>query len=339
MANMDHHVTPMYIKTAKPAVPYDYRAPSPPPIFIPSTGWGAPIKVLPRYDNIDPASLSARDLAIITQNGTEQIAHDVTYQWTYESRRVAQPILDYLYLGPSTVVRDRQWLQEKGITMILAVRDLRQASLNLMAFDELARELGIEAQYVDASGDHELVHLFPAAVRMINDHMLRVYRDQAVPTFGDVKVDESDEVMVIDEARFRRGRVLVFCETGNDRSAGIVSAYLMAVLGMTAVQAMQFINRKRFCVCMREDLKRALATHEDILVAQRTVHRHELLGSSSLTSSGTVVVAGAGKRTKRGIDDTMDDDGDDGMTGIDIHQSSDRDRFLGRADMTPFVDA
>ncbi|KAI1741246.1 phosphatases II [Xylaria scruposa] len=333
---MDH--VPLYIKTAKPAVPYDYRAPSPPPIFIPSTGWGAPIKVVPRYDNIDPASLSARDLAIITQNGTEQIAHDATYQWTYESRRVAQPILDYLYLGPSTVVRDRQWLQEKGITMIIAVRDLRQASLNLMAFDELARELGIESRYVDASGDHELTHLFPAAVRTINDHVLRVYRDQAVQT-SDVDVRVESDAMVIDEARFRRGRVLVFCETGNDRSAGLVTAYLMAVLGVSAVQAMQFVNRKRFCVSMREDLKRALATYEDILLAQRTVHQHELGSGSSLVAAGSVSVSVAEKRTKRGIDDTMDDDGDDGMTGIDVHQSSDRDRFLGRADMTPFVDA
>ncbi|KAI0546404.1 phosphatases II [Xylaria curta] len=321
---MDH--APLSIKTAKPAVPYEYKAPSPPPVFIPSTGWGAPIKVVPRYDDIDPASLSARDLAIITQNGTEQIAHDATYQWTYESRRVAQPILDFLYLGPSTAVRDRQWLRETGITMILAVRDLRQASLNLMAFDELARELDIEAKYVDASGDHELTHLFPNAVRMINDHMLRVYRDQGLQT-AEVKVE--NDAMVIDEAKFRRGKVLVFCETGNDRSAGIASAYLMAVLGMSAVKAMQFITRKRFCVSMREDLKRALATYEDILLAQRTVHQHE--------------VAEGKKRTgekKRGFDDTMvDDDGDDGMSGIDVHQSADRDRFVGRMDLTPFVDA
>ncbi|KAI0449230.1 phosphatases II [Xylaria acuta] len=324
---MDRHMAPIYIKTAKPAVPYAYRAPSPPPIFIPSSGYGTPIKVVPRYDNIDPASLSARDLAIITQNSTEQIAHDSAYQWTYESRRMAQPILDYLYLGPSTVVRDRPWLQEHGITMILAVRDLRQASLNLMAFDESAQELGIEARYIDASGDQELIHLFPKAVRMINDHMLRIYREQAVPT-SDVRV--KDDAMVIDEARFRRGKVLVFCETGNDRSAGIVSAYLMAVLGMSAVQAIQFVNRMRFCVSMREDLKRALRTQEDILLAQRTVHQYELGSSTSGITE---------KRAKRGIDDTMDDDGDDGMTGMDTHQSSDRDRFLGRADLTPFIDA
>ncbi|KAI0435907.1 phosphatases II [Xylaria telfairii] len=321
----DSNAKSLYINTAKPAVPYNYRAPSPPPIFIPCSNWGAPIKVVPRYDNVDPASLSAQDLAIITQNGTVQIAYDSAHHWTYQSRRRAQPILDYLYLGPSTVVRDRQWLREQGITMIVAVRDVRQASLNLMAFDELAQELGIESQYVDVSSDYELIHLFPTAVRRINDHMLRVYREQAVHT-SDVKVD--NDAMVISKANFRRGKVLVFCETGNDRSAGMVGAYLMAVLGMDAITALQFINHKRFCVCVREGLKRALSAYEDILLAQRTVHRHEL-------DSGSTRVQ---KRAKRGIDDTMDDDGDDGMTGMDTHQSSDRDRFLGRADLTPFVD-
>ncbi|KAI0907169.1 protein-tyrosine phosphatase-like protein [Ustulina deusta] len=315
-----------YHQTAKPAARYTKRAPSPPPVLIPPTNWAVPMKVLPCYDNVDPSSLSKEDLAIITQNGLEQVAQDSAAHWTYESRRVAQPILDYVYLGPSSVVRNRQWLRDEGITMILAARDARQAGLNIMVFDKLAQEMGIELQYVDVSGYQELIRAFPSAVRMINDHMLRIYHEQAVePSHMNVQ----DGAMVIHEPTFKRGKVLVFCETGNDRSASVVSAYLMAVLGMSTVQVCQFINYKRFCVSMDEDLKHTLRAYEDILVAERTVHQHELASN----------IGPAQKKAKRGIDETVDDDGDDGMTGMHQYQSSDRDRFLGRDKFKPFTDS
>ncbi|KAF2969782.1 hypothetical protein GQX73_g3791 [Xylaria multiplex] len=318
---MSHH------PTAKPTTPYTKRPPSPPPVVIPATNWAVPMKIVPRYDNVDPVSLSKEDLAIITQNGLELVARDPAAFWTYKSRRDAQPVLDYLYLGPSSVARNRQWLQAHGITMILAARDARQAGLNIMAFDKLAQEMGIEARYVDVSGYHELIRAFPSVVRMINDHMLRIYREQAVTT---PIMDLRNGAMVIDEANFKRGKVLVYCETGNDRSAGIVCAYLMAVFGMSTVEVCQFINYQRFCVCMDEDLKHTLRAYEDILVAERTVHQHELLRSDLTTL--------ARKKVKRGIDETVDDDGDDDMTGMHQYQSSDRDRFLGRDSFVPFVD-
>ncbi|TGJ86453.1 hypothetical protein E0Z10_g2280 [Xylaria hypoxylon] len=317
-----------YRQMAKPTAPYTKRAPSPPPVLIPPTHWAVPMKIVPRYDNVDPASLSKEDLAIITQNGLELVAQDSAAHWTYESRRVAQSILDHIYLGPSSIARNRQWLREQGITMILAARDVRQAGLNIMAFDKLAQEMGIEARYVDVSGYHELIRAFPSAVRMINDHMLRIYREQAVETSN---MSVQNGAMVIDETTFKRGKVLIFCETGNDRSASIVCAYLMAVFGMSTVQVCQFINYKRFCVSMDEDLKHTLRAYEDILLAERTVHQHELLRSNLTTL--------VQKKAKRGIDETVDDDGDDGMTGMHQYQSSDRDRFLGRDNFTPFVDA
>lgn len=318
-------IPPSLLNKAKPTAPYTKRAPSPPTLFIPAGDWATPVKIVPRYDNVDPASLSAKDLAIITQNGLEQVAYDSAPYWAYESRRVAQPILDFLYLGPSNVIRDRQWLRAQGITMILAARDSRQAGLNLMAVDKLAHELGIEAHSIDVSGYHELTRAFPSAIRVINNHMLRIYRDQAVENLN---IDVRHETMAINEASFRRGKVLVFCETGNNRSAAIVCAYLMAVLGLGAVQACQFVAYKRLCACLDEDLKHTLVAYEDILLAQRTVHHHEL-GSDLVSIS---------KRSKRGIEETIDVDGDNMMTGIDRHQSSDRDRFVGRIPFTPFVD-
>lgn len=312
-------------KTAKPAAPYAWRAPSPPPILVPPAGFAIPIKAAPRYDNVDPASLSAQDLAIITQNGLEQVAHDSAVNWTYASRRAAQPILDYLYLGPWSILRNRQWLQEKGITMVLVARDASQASQNLMACEGLVGDMGIESQYVDILGYNDLTRAFPSALRLINDHMLRVYQGQVVDA---ANFDVRDGGTAINTARFRRGKVLVVCETGNERSATMVAAYLMAVFGMSVVRACQFLNHIRFCINIDDQLKQTLRAYEDILLAQRTVHRHEL--QSTLARSPG--------RGKRGIGETAHDDSHDEMSRTIPHPDSDQERFIDRDPFKPFVD-
>ncbi|KAI1501032.1 protein-tyrosine phosphatase-like protein [Biscogniauxia marginata] len=321
--------TSVYYNTAIPAAPYSSRPPSPPSIVIPTPVFlnaSEPMKVVPSYASIDPASLSVRDLEIITQNGKTQIAHDSGHAWAYESRRTAQPILDFLYLGPSTVARDRKWLRDNGITLLLAARDAQMAEIRLMAVDKVADELGIQAEHVDVRGYHELIRAFPTTVRKINDHVLSIYREQALSS---PSLDVQDGSMVINEANFRRGKVLVFCETGNDRSAGIVVAYLMAVFGMNMVQACQFIHYKRFCVSLDEEMKYVLKTYEDILVAQRTVHQHELASSTASPEPK--------KKGKRGHDDTVDED--QAMDGTPEAAAPDRDRFYGRQAFVPFLDS
>ncbi|KAK7754121.1 hypothetical protein SLS62_003967 [Diatrype stigma] len=352
---------------AVPTAPYSARPPSPPSIHIPTPmlyNSNEPIKVVPSYDNIDPASLSLDDLQIITQNGKEQIAHDSATSWVYESRRTAQPILDYLYLGPASVARDRQWLRDHGITMLLAARDAQMAHVRLMAVDHVARELGIQAEHIDVSGYHELIRAFPTAVRKINDHMLSIYRRQALQreTSQVRALQEQGQgagpdggraagggQMVIDEAKFRRGRVLVFCETGNERSAGIVVAYLMSVLGMDMVHACQFIHYKRFCVGLDEDLKQLLKNYEDILTAQRTVHRHEIDAKAALegspdsstapastTTTAATTATTSSKKVKRGFEEAMDGGDEDEDMADPV--ATDHERYLNREAFVPFVD-
>ncbi|KAI2621220.1 phosphatases II [Hypoxylon sp. NC1633] len=305
-----------------PAAPYSNRAPSPPSIMIPTPNLqlNQHIKVVPAYDKVDPASLSADDLQIITQNKV-QLARDTASSWTYESRRVAQPVLDFIYLGPSSMARDRKWLRENGITMLLAARDSQMANMRLMVTDKVAQELGLEAAYVDVSGYNELIRALPNAVRSINNHMLNVFRGQRISTA--VTVEQGK--MAIPDQQFKRGKVLVFCESGNDRSAGVVVAYLMSIFGMTMIEACQFVHFKRFCVSLTDELRLVLKSYEEILIAQRTVHRHELDSGASMA-----------KKQKRGLDDLMGDDEDE--TGTDERMEVDRDRFQGRS-FIPFVDA
>ncbi|KAI0841225.1 phosphatases II [Hypoxylon sp. FL0890] len=314
-----------------PAAPYFARPPSPPPIVIPAPNLQSAsehLKVVPTYEKVDPASLSADDLKIITQNYKEQLARDSAANWAYESRRVAQPVLDFLYLGPSSVARDRNWLRETGITMLLAARDSKMANIRLMAVDKVAQELGIQAEYVDVSGYNELIRAFPAVVRAINNHMLNVFRGQSISNTN-IKVENGK--MAIPNGSFRRGKVLVFCETGNDRSAGVVVAYLMSVFGLNMIEACQFVHFRRFCVSLNDDLRHVLKSYEDILVAQRTVHRHELNHSSDQDGVESLKP----RKSKRGIEDTMDEDKE--MGGTDT-TTLDEDRFLDRPAFVPFID-
>ncbi|KAI1764271.1 phosphatases II [Hypoxylon sp. FL1150] len=316
---------------ALPTSPYSARPPSPPSVIIPApimTNTTECIKVVPTYENIDPASLSVEDLEIITQNHKQQLASDSAYNWTYESRRVAQPILDFLYLGPSSIARDRQWLVDNGITMMLAARDSRHAGVRLMANEKLARELGIQAEYVDVANYNELIRAFPSAIRKINDHMLKVFREQRLTNTA-LQVRHGE--MAIPTGKIRRGNVLVYCETGNDRSAGVVVAYLMSVFGMPMVKACQFTHFKRFCVGLGEELRFLLKSYEDILIAQRTVHHHERSRSFPTNLNSAQVT-----KSKRGYGDTLDDDEE--MGGTDETMVQDYERFRNRPAFVPFID-
>src|SRR4051794_26949193 len=80
------------------AAPYTARPPSPPYIHVPSTLMeGDQVSIVPSFENVDTMQLTVEDLNIITQNKT-QIANESGANWKYESRRLAQPVLDFLYL-------------------------------------------------------------------------------------------------------------------------------------------------------------------------------------------------------------------------------------------------
>ncbi|KAM5342332.1 hypothetical protein ACJ41O_013298 [Fusarium nematophilum] len=303
---------PSIANNAAPSAPYSLRAPSPPFIHIPptghATGGDSVPGLMPSYENVDPSQLTARDVEIITQNAT-QIATDRAADWSYEQRREAQQVLDFLYLGPNSVVRDHAFLQREGITMILVARDARMAGMKLNSVEKAAQALGLAVHYVDVEGHHQLISRFPDTVRAINDHLLAVYHSQA-------QGRGHDGSLVVEQGSFRRGKVLIACETGNDRSAAIAAAYIMAVFGKDMVTTIQFICIQRFCCCFDEDVKRKLQSWEDILRARAQV------AAATTHCEGHV---------KRRIDDFMDAD-------TTCQSAQDQDRFQGRAAFAPFVD-
>ncbi|KAH0433214.1 putative dual specificity protein phosphatase 3 [Colletotrichum kahawae] len=312
---------PESVSNAIATAPWSQRPPSPPYIPIPLTfSKGADSALLPSFDNVDSMHLTSDDLSIITRN-VKQTITDRSVGWNYEARRQAQPILDFLYLGPLSIARDANWLAQNGISMIIVSRFSQAA--RFMSVDKAALSLGIKVEYLDVADNFQLVRGFPEVVRKINNHLLEVYHAQAL--------ERQDGQMVIDSDNFKGGKVLVVCETGNDRSAFIVAAYIMTVYGKPMIPSVQFVSVQRFSVNFDEESKRMLRAYEDLLDAQRIV------------SDATRHIPRAGqndgrqKGGKRGIEATLDEDDrmeGDGYDGFVV----DRERYEDRAKFVPFVD-
>lgn len=306
------------------------RPPSPPYLHIPTPARennNKSLTLTPSYASVDPQNLTPEDLRIITGGRVQEASDNYKSTWKYEDRRKAQPILDFLYLGPLAVARDHEFLREQGITMLLAVRDASMSHLRLIAVEKAAAELNLQSEYVDVASLNQLIHDFPSIIARINDHLLRVYKSQlqAVNDAGNVAIDTST---------FRRGKVLVFCETGNERSAVVVAAYMMAIYDVDMVNAVQFVSAQRFCATFDEEMKYLLRSFGDILDAQRMVSAEAQQADSHQTIAvppvfgGPAVPAPASK--KRCIGDTMDED--------DLEEDSlmDHDRYEDRAAFTPY---
>lgn len=270
------------------------RPPSPPYVHVP-TIIGHPTHpantITPAPSG--PGHLAPDAVALITGNRPQAISGGrASDQWQYEHRRRAQPILDFLYLGPLAVVRDHAWLQEEGITMIYAVRDGIMVGRRLVSVEKVAADLGLEVCYLDMDSRQELIRSFPSAIQLINAHMLR---------------------------RHGAGKVLVVCETGNERSATLVAAYVMAMYGRDMVGAVQFVGLQRFCTNLDEEAKQLLLSYEQLLTAGR------MTASAHVQENGTQRPAVANR--KRAIEDMMDED-EDGDASMDGSRFSDRAAFV-----------
>lgn len=223
-------------------------------------------------------------------------------EWSYEMRRVAQLILPFLYLGPSSALKDREFLQKEGITLLLAIRSRQSAVARLVSGERVAAELGIEADAIDVMDNQELIAAFPHAIRRINDHV----------------------------ASSEKRKVLVFCESGNERSASVVIAYLMVMLNLDMVNALYTVQHRRFCVCIEEPMRHLLASFESILDAKRDVTK-----AKRMVSSPDQMNPQADVSRKRSFDDRIENDNQENR---DADMDMDADRFYDRHPSAPFQD-
>jgi serine/threonine/tyrosine-interacting protein len=181
-------------------------------------------------------------------------------KWDYDFRRQAQSILPFLYVAPMSTCRDASFLEGHGITMLVGIHPREGANIYTAGVNKVARERGIEHHVVTYEDSALLIQSFSNASFLISSHLSRLQE---------------------------RGRVTVYCHSGNEKAPTFIAAYLMetfqgplsAEISMSAERAMSVVLTRRFCVHFDEESRRMLKAHEDIVRA-----RAQVLGSSSQTS-------------------------------------------------------
>lgn len=301
---------------------YTYRLPTPPRILVPPPILTTDIPELSVGGTLDgPDDGDEYDTSFLKEMNLDSVVQKNTLlEWAYERRRQAQMIIPWLYLGPLAAANDREFLSREGITMILAIR-AKDNSMN--GAIQAGRDACQEVATIEAPSFFNLIGNFSRITKMINQHVAKVRKITAA------------------RGNPQLGKVLVFCESGNEKSAAVVAAYLMETLdNFDHIKSMQVCQAQRFCVNFDDTIKNILRSHWDILLARRAVasSRTEMLQSTALHNSlqqvafHLTVQQPASSKPKRTIEDTMDYQGTEMGDEMD---PSDALRFSGR-DVSPF---
>lgn len=298
---------------------YSYRLPTAPRIVVPPPTLTTDMPGL----SLGGASGGDADMSFLNELDLEDIIQKNTLlEWAYERRREAQMILPWVYLGPMVAARDKNFLEREGITMVLAIR--AQAK-SMMGATNAASQVCMEVGSIEAPSFHSLTPQFPEAARLINSHVARV-RQHSLETTGQATL----------------GKVLVFCESGNEKSAAVVAAYLMQTLhDIDYIKAMQVCQAQRFCVNFDDVLKNILRAYWDIIGARRSIATSNAQATQQnglghgFAQPGSLSLPVPSLKHKRSVQDMQNHDEDTDMdSGMD---ESDALRFAGR-DVTPFQD-
>ncbi|CBX99126.1 hypothetical protein IAQ61_000745 [Plenodomus lingam] len=293
---------------------YTYRLPTPPRISVPPPTMASEMPNLAIGSEPDDV-----DMSFLKETALENIVHTNTVlEWAYESRRQAQIILPWLFLGPMLAAKDKAFIEKEGITMVMAVRSQANSLVGAM---KAAAQLGVEVTTIDVPTCFSLTRRLAETTTLINRHIARV-RQEALAQTGQPIL----------------GKVLVFCESGNEKSAAVVAAYLMAMLdNFDYIRAMQVCQAQRFCVNFDDNIKNMLLSYWDILLAKRSVAKtlaqipSDHMASGDDTSPTSQLWPSSNNKNKRTIEHIRDDEDMD-MDGV---EESDAARFLGR-DVRPF---
>ena len=274
---------------------YTYRLPTPPRIVVPPPTLTAELPNLEFRDithpDLDSDLFTGLDLKNVIQQNT-------LLEWSYALRHQAQQVLPMIYLGPMLAAKDQYFIGSQGITMALAIRTGNTMNGALRA----AREMGLQTGAIDFSGPHDIQGRFDTAISMINQHLNAMRRVLIPPGHG---------------------KVLVFCESGNEKSATVVAAYLMVMLkDCDHIRAMQICQAQRFCIGFDDTTKNVLQAYWDIVCARRATEEAALLDTPKSSHHGSDRSGNSDsskstpeKNKKRGFDEIWVDTEDVDMDG------------------------
>jgi len=267
----------------------------------------------------NPAFLEA-----LINDGSVTLTHKML-DWKYDQRREAQMVLPFLYIGPLAAAKNEKYVAETGFTFLISVRSTASGPTRAMDATRMAVQYGILPYNLDIDSPTDLIRKFPAAIKSINDHLEDTANGKPFH-----KRENLQPVPI-------RGKVLVFCETGNERSAAFVAAYLMAVFNIDVVTAVQTVQSQRFSISIDDSTRHALGTFGMLLSAKRDVGRANRHSKQDLLRGNawpqTHMSSALPARSKRPLDSVYDDD-----DNIEPHDRQPDQEQKGRMQAAPFQD-
>lgn len=267
---------------------YTAHLPSPPPFHIPPQCFHYPTP-LPTIDTTTPTSpfhALSRDAIFAPL--------DEHLDWHYHHRHRAQRILSFLILGPFCAAKDPEFFHANGVTMLLAVKNAAHPAVAARSVSQAvppaapktehaairnAHALGIPTHVLAVPDAPSLASELRPAVEAITAHLVEQRRRNAC----------SDGAATVDGSASPLGTVFIACNSGNDRSAAVLVAFLLDMCeDMPLVGAMKMVQQRRFCVALDDQTRSLLAGWLDIIKARRDV-----------VSGGGAVGGGGGEKRMR----------------------------------------
>lgn len=311
--------------------------------YIPASGYSDKRQLGPPRVNLPPPELDYHDgkptyrvhalpfintstrygnpefLKLLAANHAFYLTHSML-TWKYEMRRLAQAILPFLFLGPSSIARDSDFVKSAGITLLVAARSTKsiQTLPTFLDPSKFSSSKGIQTLTFDYDHQADFISRAIPTICAINNHLESTC----------IRAPGQDDP-------FLSGKVLIFCETGNDRSALLTAAYLVTVFGIDAIAAVHAIQSQRFCIGLNDDMKNILFDLEAITRAERQVSQAKATfhSNSAAFAGGRSCETPLQRRSKRGIDEFY-------MSDVEMEDEGDqRVDSLVREGVAPFTDA
>src|SRR5690606_10909804 len=153
--------------------------------------------------------------------------------------------------------KDESFLRSNNIGQVIAVRMGRK----LVGQNGQNAVSGVDYHSIEVGSLHELNQNFPRIAELIDEFTVRNLA-YTPPSHESAQLSQRDLVTrlllsIADGTTNMKdlqgmGRTLLYCETGNDRSAAAAVAYVMQVFEVDTVRAVQYVQSRRFCITFTE---------------------------------------------------------------------------------------
>lgn len=162
--------------------------------------------------------------------------------WRYELRHEAQEIIQGLWIGPLSILRNTPFLEQNNIRVLISVTDIRVIPKIM------------KTEYIPSP--EYSCHSYDPGNKLTNPLAI-------VSQLANI-------CEVINQAQQTGVGTFIFCESGNEQSAVAAASYLIYSQKLQMIESIQHVQSKRFSISLDDAAKHNLQTFRDLCMAQST---------------------------------------------------------------------